>query len=133
MFSDHLTDAQRTEWDSINSALGLASADRNKIAHYSIEFDFLEKETKEDGSISLELWQPHLRPSIHNTVDSLKGRTPEKPGHKLTPVEMRSYVNKFNGLGGRLSAFRKSISLPAPQQGAGLLSGLLPFLEKPNG
>jgi hypothetical protein len=120
-----LTSEQKGEWKNIHSALASAAEDRNKIAHYSVEYDLVQKEMQADGSRPVELGSPHLRPSFHNV---LKDRTAEKPGHKLTPAEMRGYVNAFNGLAGRLSALRKSISLPPPRQG--LASGLLPFLDE---
>jgi hypothetical protein len=130
LFSE-LTEQQRSEWSNIHSALEKAATDRNKIAHYSVEYELIETENADDGGVSYDIGKPHLRPASENTADSLRGRHPDKLGHRLTPIEMRQYVVRFNGLAERLSALRNSISLPKPHQGLSWVSGLQPFLDAP--
>jgi hypothetical protein len=68
--------------------------------------------------------------NIHSALE--KAATDRnKIGHRLTPIEMRQYVVRFNGLAERLSALRNSISLPKPHQGLSWVSGLQPFLDAP--
>jgi hypothetical protein len=120
-----LTADQRTEWERIHKALEVASTDRNKIAHYSVDYEILERTTNEDGSMTFDLGSPHLRPSQHNI---LKVGSPDKPGYKLTPVEMKNYMDQFIQLAETLKTLSNLISVHPPQQGLGLGSGLLPYL-----
>jgi hypothetical protein len=117
--------AQKKEWSDLNKRLGDRASERGRIAHYSLSFDF--KYRGPTLAHGVDVTNPHIRPSPHNKVAVLQGKTVESPKHRLTADEVLKYIESFTALERDVIAFTKKISLPQPQQGLGLLS----FLERP--
>jgi hypothetical protein len=104
-----------------------ANENRNKLAHYGMDFDILDHgEEQPDGSYRFQLSPPRLQPVDTNLVARLAGHTPDKPEYNLSADEIRGYATGFAALGVQLNQFQESLSLPAPQLGLGLLQMLSP-------
>jgi hypothetical protein len=123
-----LAEELKSEWSAINAKLETASTNRNKIAHYVIDYEFLSSTDEPDGGVSVRFGNPHLRPSPVNQVEVLRGRTPDKKGHKLTPDELRQYIVEFNALIDRLQKLAFALPYP-PTYPIAYGEGLRPFLE----
>lgn len=108
------------EWNEIHQLLKDASEDRNKIAHYSVEYTPIRKIDR-DGGTTLELGSPRLQPSPHNVVSKLLGRTPDKPEHTLSPKELMAFSKRFNALSERIVKLNRDLPLPQPRLGEHLL------------
>jgi hypothetical protein len=90
-----------------------ANDNRNKLAHYAEDFDISDEQiTHPDGSITLEVSEPRLRPSRYNTISRLIGRTPDKPEHNLSVKDIRSYVLEFRSLTKKIGEFWASLPVP---------------------
>jgi hypothetical protein len=110
--------AHSSAWDEINSSLMAAAPNRNKVAHYCVEYEMTSfGKTLAETAFGA----PHLIPSRYNVVDFLKGRTPDKKGHKLSTTELSSYIREFDGIRAKINKLIDAVSLPPPQQGLGLL------------
>ena len=119
-----LEKADKIKWENnkggLKKELKDANNNRNKLAHYAIQYDIIGQKTLEDGSIELEFSQPRLQPSPDNLVSRLLGRTPDKPDYNLTPTEIRQYILVFRDLAVRLQEFQRGLPLPKPQLGSAL-------------
>lgn len=94
----------RAEWGEISKALKDANLDRNKIAHYSVDFDLVTAETT-DGVTELVIGSPKLRPSNLNVVSELLGRLRDSEEHNLGDEALKQYVVRFKALEIRLTNF----------------------------
>jgi hypothetical protein len=110
-------------WKKLNQRLDKAASHRGKLADYGLGFEIIKTGP---NATDFKLGYPRLEPSRHNKIAELKGEKPET--RHLTSKEVRGYIIEFIELGDDLENFTKKIANPRPQQGLGLLSGLLPFL-----
>src|SRR5262249_33171002 len=117
------------EWDEIGKLLKDGNGNRNKIAHYTIEYDVVEQKELPDGGAEFVFGQPRLQPSPFNEVSRLLGRTADKEGHNINPGELRSYIANFIKLCDRLAALRQKISPPGERRPEGLAAALMPYLD----
>jgi hypothetical protein len=129
----------RAVWSGVDGGLSKkvkdANENRNKLAHYGMDFDVIGQTERPDGSRVVELSNPRLQPYYENQVSRLLGRTPDRPEHNLSAKEISGYASLFQRVGAEIDDFQKSLTLPPPHQGIGLLAGLLPYLgsgEIPN-
>jgi hypothetical protein len=119
----------REEWAGLGGGLQKelkdAGDNRNKLAHYNIDWNVTTEVTEHaDGTVTVVLGPPTLQPMDTDLVARLIGRTPDKPEHNLAVEQIRKYSAEFIILAKRLDAFQKSLNLPRPQLGlAALLSG----------
>jgi hypothetical protein len=116
----------RKEWKEINKELETCAAQRGRVSHYGLGFEIIWKPSTE-----FEIGAPRLEPSIHDKVQVLRGRTTQKPEHRVTKEEMMAYMKHFEEIEERLINITKAVSLPVPQLGANFLQVLQPFLETP--
>jgi hypothetical protein len=122
----------REQWSGLGGGLAKelkdANDNRNKLAHYNLNWDVIKvTENPEDGSVVVEFGPPSLQPLDKDLVSKLIGRTPDKPEHNLTRVQVVEYSQQFVDLGKRLEDFQESLNLPPPQRGlAELLAPQLP-------
>ncbi len=111
---------QRVEWSGDDKTLGLAKVikdandNRNKLAHYGLDFELLGVTENPDGSVSRD-HRPRLQPLRENVVSSMTGRAAHIPGHNLTAIMVKGYVADFRALQTRVEAFVDSLTLPPPQ------------------
>jgi hypothetical protein len=118
--------AHKREWKDLNKRLETGASERGRIAHYSLDFEISPGPT---GTLAdMTLHSPRLKPSRYNQVAVLQGKGRDNPKHKLSTKELHGYIISFTKLSVELGAFAQKIALPPPQQGLGLLSGLLPHL-----
>jgi hypothetical protein len=119
-----LTDREdKKAWTQLTKRLGKGASHRGKLAHYGLGFEIIKTGP---NPTDFELGDPRLEPSKHNKIAELKGEPHD--ARPITSKEVRGYIVEFIGLKDDLENFAKKIANPRPQQGLGLLSGLLPFL-----
>jgi hypothetical protein len=109
------------QWNTINKDLKDASEKRNKVAHYSLEYETMTQTSTPDGGMTVEFGLPRLRPSPHNIVSRLLGRTPDKQEHNLSASELSGYLVEFAKLTARIGRLSLLLPLPQPRLGEGLL------------
>jgi hypothetical protein len=85
----------RIQWQALHKLLKEANLNRNKLSHYSADFDFLNMRTVEDGSVIVEFTPYTLRPGSLNFVSRLLGRTKDKKEHNLGVEELKDYTAEF--------------------------------------
>jgi hypothetical protein len=94
-----------------------ANDNRNKLAHYTLDWDVVGITKNPDETVDVELGPPTWRPVKTDLAAPLMGRTPDRLEHNLTWRAVYEYGNQFAALGKRLDAFQESLNLPAPQLG----------------
>jgi hypothetical protein len=109
-----LTEEARSDWDAIHRDLETAAKNRNKVAHYTIEYADVTSTELGDGSIEFLFRDPRLRPSSFSYFDAMRGRVPTKPEHNLSAAEIREYIRSFNEISERLSGLMVKVFRPSP-------------------
>jgi hypothetical protein len=104
---------QRKEWQDLYTAAKNANDNRNKFAHYALDYDFIRHYERPDGSVVVEFTPHRLRPARQNAVSRLLGRTPDKDDHNLGPDQIKQYIVEFRQLAGQLELFHVSLSKPS--------------------
>ena len=84
----------RIKWPKLYKLLKDANLNRNKLAHYTADFDLINMRTIE-SDIVFDVKPPTLRPSQLNFVSRLLGRTKDKKEHNLGVLELKQYVVEF--------------------------------------
>ena len=104
----------REEWPRLHKAMKDASLNRNKIAHYSIEYSAVPI-TLADGTPALSFPKPSLQSHPDNVVNRLLGRSSNKDGHKLSVPELQGYIDEFYNLGTWITNFALRLKVAPPQ------------------
>jgi hypothetical protein len=86
-----------------------ANQNRNKVAHYSWETDFVSETHLEDGGVIVKFTGPRLQPSAYNSVSRALGNTPDNPKHNLDEGTLRTYIGDFRRLATELDAFQREL------------------------
>jgi hypothetical protein len=108
-----LTEEARSDWDAIHKDLETAAKNRNKIAHYPIEYADVTSQELDDSSIEFSFSDPRLRPSSCNYVDAMRGRDPTNPEHNLSAAEIGKYIRSFLEISERLFALIGKVPWPS--------------------
>ncbi len=85
----------RVQWQALHKLLKDANLNRNKLAHYTVDYDLINMRTVEGGAVVFDVTPHTLRPGPLNFVSRLLGRTKDKPEHNLGVVQLRQYVVEF--------------------------------------
>jgi len=105
----------RAEWRTLHKLLKDANLNRNKLAHYTADFDLLNMRGNEAGEVIFDVTPHTLRPSPNNFVSRLLGRTKDKQAHNLGVSELKQYVIEFRQAEQAVAAFILSLGkLPDP-------------------
>jgi hypothetical protein len=107
---------QRKEWPEIRDLLHAANLNRNKLAHYVVDYDLIGAIQNQDGTVTVEFTPHRLRPPRWDFVSKLLGRTPDNEQHNLGPEEINKYTREFRQLVDRLELFHVSLSPPSEDQ-----------------
>jgi hypothetical protein len=97
--------ALRAEWQQLDKMLKDANYNRNKLAHYSAEFEIKNLTYNPDGSVILEMTEERLQPHPFNYVSRLQGRTSDNEEHSLGSKEIQRYSESFVELAKRTAKF----------------------------
>ena len=119
---ERFTTRNRNDWNEIDKDLKNASLNRNKFAHYTVAHDFIKvvDDPEKEGWLTVEFGPHRLRPSSHNKVAELLGRTPTNPDHNLSPDAVDDCTRSFNTLAQRIVDF--TFDITAGLLEAGILS-----------
>src|ERR1043166_3241180 len=117
------------EWNDINKELKDLNENRNKIAHYSIEFDS-DLTEHPYGSATVWFSDARLQPSRHNKVSEIVGRTPDREAHNISADALDSYIRAFGDLTRRIQNFTNVLRSKLPAT-AGLPAQTLRALSPP--
>jgi hypothetical protein len=109
---------QRIKWQGLHKRLKDGNLNRNKLAHYSVDYDLINMREMPDGSVVFDVTPHSLRPARWNFVSRLLGRTPDKEDHNLGADQIKRYIIDFRQLVGEMELFHVSIGQPSE---AGLL------------
>jgi hypothetical protein len=113
-----LEEKYKNEWNALNKRLSKASEKRGRIAHYSLDFEWIDVPPVPPADFAFgEMGKPRLRPSRYNRL-----KDGDNPQHLLTIIEVAKSVSVFAQLRDDLNAFTAKVSLPRPRQGLGLLN-----------
>ncbi len=105
----------RVQWQVLHKLLKDTSLNRNKLAHYTVDFDLTNMRTIEGGDIVFDVTPYTLRPGPLNFVSRLLGRTKDKPEHNLGVQELKQYVVEFTQAEQAAAAFLLELGkLPEP-------------------
>ena len=108
---DHGYKTHRETWcgagGGLEKEIKTANENRNKIAHYELDFDIISPE--------IQLRAPRFRPAADNLVDQLIGRIRGDPKHTVSIGTLHQYAYDFYGLAEKIREFEASLILPAPQ------------------
>jgi len=105
---------QRAQWEGLKKPLKDANKNRNKLAHYGIDYDLINPRPGVGGDgYVFNLTAHTLRPSRWNEWARLRGRAKEHPGHNLGIDEVKEYVVEFRRLGHILEQFHADLPRPA--------------------
>jgi len=105
----------RSQWQELQKLLKDANSNRNKLAHYTADFDLTNMRIVEGGDVVFDVTPYTLRPGPLNFVSRLEGRTKDKPEHNLGIPELKQYVVKFTQAQQATAAFLLELGkLPAP-------------------
>jgi hypothetical protein len=103
---------QRHEWQVLQKDIKDANENRNKLAHYSADYDLINEREMPDGGFAFDVTPHTLRPARWNSVSQLLGRTKDKPEHNLGVEEIRGYIIAFRQLEERMETFHVSLDQP---------------------
>jgi hypothetical protein len=112
---------QRIVWQNLHKRLKDANLNRNKLAHYTANYDLINQRDLPDGSIAFDVTPHTLRPAEWNFVSRLLGRTPDKEEHNVGVDQIKRYVVDFRQLEQQMELFHVSLGqptanpLPAPR------------------
>ena len=95
--------------DGLQKRLKDANLNRNKVAHYSWETDFISETHLETGGVIVKFTGPRLQASAYNSVSRALGYTPDKPEHNLNEGTLRTYIGDFRRLATELDAFQRDL------------------------
>ena len=116
-----LTNAeQQATWKRITKAIKTVAPNRNKIAHYTIQYEQISGPTAAAPMFTA----PFLQPLLWNEIDRLKGHVAERPGHKISIRELNKYMGQFTAVTEQILEFTRQFPLPPSRQGLALLSEL---------
>jgi hypothetical protein len=104
----------------LNKALKDASENRNKLAHYTWQYDI--KEIKPGEYVT---GSTRLQPSSWNVVSQILGRVASSPKHNLDKTVVRTYIDEFRRLTKALDEFHRQL-VPWPTEPSILRSIGLP-------
>ncbi|MGA8499766.1 MAG: hypothetical protein WB764_30085 [Xanthobacteraceae bacterium] len=105
----------RIRWQELKKLLKDTNLNRNKLAHYTADFDLINMRTVEGGDIVFDVTSPTLRPGPLNFVSRLFGRTKDKKEHNLGVPELKRYVVEFRQVEEATAAFLLELGkLPEP-------------------
>jgi hypothetical protein len=96
--------------DGLQKRLKDANLNRNKLAHYSWETDFVSETHLETGGVIVKFTGPRLQASSYNSVSRVLGYTPDKPEHNLDEGTLRTYIGDFRRLATELDAFQRDLN-----------------------
>ena len=123
----------RIQWQALHKLLKETNLNRNKLAHYPADFDFVNMRTVDDGSVIVEFTPYTLRPGSLNFVSRLLGRTKDKPEHNLGVQELKQYVVEFRQAEQATAAFLLELGkLPEPHVPIGERPTALPDEPSPS-
>ena len=110
----------RPEWQEIHKLCKDGNLNRNKLAHYTADYDLINHQELPDGSIVFDVTPHTLRPVESNFVSRLQGKTPDRPEHNLGVPEIKRYIIDFRQLESRLEFFQYNLAHPeAPLSASG--------------
>jgi hypothetical protein len=101
---------QRGEWQELEHLTKVANENRNKFAHYALDYDLIGQSNNPDGTVRITFGPHRLRPTVRNFYSRLQGRTPDKEEHNLGPKQITQYIGEFGQLAERLEKFHVSLS-----------------------
>jgi hypothetical protein len=104
---------QRADWQELEKLLKVGNENRNKLAHYTLDYDIVTIDQKPGGiGVTVRLTPHRLRPGRWNFFRQSLGHTPDKEEHNLGPDQIKRYIIDFRQLAGRLEYFHANLVPP---------------------
>jgi len=107
IFLKDTTKVLRTRWNELNKALKTGNENRNKIVHYSMEYEFAPNPDSRAGVV---IGPPRLQPYPLNVVSRMIGRTPDRSEHNLSIEEIKKSATEFRELVWQLLNFEVDLT-----------------------
>jgi hypothetical protein len=112
----------KKRWTKLNIELGECASHRGQLAHYGINFEITFPDGEEQSLDNFIVAAVRLRPSEHDHVKVMQGKTGEK--HTVTMAKIGVFVRRFDALKSDLGKFTLEAHGPPPPPYVGFLSGL---------